>query len=255
MIRAKKSLGQNFLVDLRVARRIIDSVSPLATDIIIEIGPGTGALTRLLAERSGYVVAVEIDPRLVEELSRSIAAPNLSIIEADALKVDWSSLIVEAITRWKNFSGSENDPRVRVVANLPYYISTPIIERLIELRGRIFDLTLMLQKEVVDRIAVESASDLVVHPTGSHRVERHRDDFEDLVGGVTRVRADQEVVGHGLRELRRSSINSSVRPSTVVFKKAPGKLRSLLFKNPDLLGHSAIRQAVLEVDGHRLAVD
>jgi 16S rRNA (adenine1518-N6/adenine1519-N6)-dimethyltransferase len=141
-----------------MARRIIASVSPLTTDIIIEIGPGTGALTRLLAERSGYVVAVEIDPRLVKELGRSIVAPNLSIIESDALKVDWNSLIDEAIARWKDLSRSENDPRVRVVANLPYYISTPIIERLIEIKGRIFDLTLMLQKEVVDRITSRPAS-------------------------------------------------------------------------------------------------
>ncbi len=158
MIRAKKSLGQNFLVDARVARRIVEAVFPLRTDIIIEIGPGTGALTGLLVERSGYVVAVEIDPRLIEELSHSIAASNLSIREADALKVDWAALINEAVSSWKKNSGSEIDPRVRVVANLPYYISTPIIERLIKLRGRLFDLTLMLQKEVVDRITSQPAS-------------------------------------------------------------------------------------------------
>lgn len=158
MIRAKKSLGQNFLVDGRIARRIIESVSPLETDIIIEIGPGTGALTQLLTERSGYVVAIEIDSRLVEELSRSVAASNLSIREADALKVDWNSLIDEAVSSWKKIPRIEGDPRVRVVANLPYYISTPIIERLIKLRGRIFDLTLMLQKEVVDRITSQPDS-------------------------------------------------------------------------------------------------
>ncbi len=151
MIRAKKSLGQNFLVDNRVARRIIDTVSPLETDIIIEIGPGTGALTALLAERSGYVVALEIDPRLIEELAR-LSSSNLSVREADALEVDWAALIDEASASWKKQSASEKNPRVRVVANLPYYISTPIIERLIAIRGRLFDLTLMLQKEVVDRL-------------------------------------------------------------------------------------------------------
>jgi 16S rRNA (adenine1518-N6/adenine1519-N6)-dimethyltransferase len=156
VIRARKSLGQNFLIDLRVARRIVETVSPLETDIIIEIGPGAGALTRLLTERSGYVVAVEIDSRLVEELRRSMTASNLSIREADALKVDWNTLIDEAATEWKKISRSE--PRVRVVANLPYYISTPIIERLMGLRSRLFDLTLMLQKEVVDRITAQPSS-------------------------------------------------------------------------------------------------
>ncbi|MEW6213217.1 MAG: 16S rRNA (adenine(1518)-N(6)/adenine(1519)-N(6))-dimethyltransferase RsmA, partial [Acidobacteriota bacterium] len=158
VIRAKKSLGQNFLVDPRVARRIVEAVSPLKTDIIIEIGPGTGALTRLLTERSGYVVAVEIDSRLVEELSRSMTASNLSVREADALKVDWDSLVDEAVSGWKKISGSASDPRVRVVANLPYYISTPIIERLMGLGARLFDLTLMLQKEVVDRITSQPAN-------------------------------------------------------------------------------------------------
>jgi 16S rRNA (adenine1518-N6/adenine1519-N6)-dimethyltransferase len=68
LIKAKKSLGQNFLTDHQVARRIVDAVGPLATDIVVEIGSGTGALTRMLVERSAYVVAIEIDARLVQEL-------------------------------------------------------------------------------------------------------------------------------------------------------------------------------------------
>ncbi|HSB12682.1 MAG TPA: 16S rRNA (adenine(1518)-N(6)/adenine(1519)-N(6))-dimethyltransferase RsmA [Blastocatellia bacterium] len=152
MIKAKKSLGQNFLTDHRIAQRIIDAVSPLPADLVIEIGPGTGALTRMLCERSGRVVAVEIDADLVEELRRSTQAENLSIVSADALKLDWEKLIDEECrgVRWTNRS---QQPRVRVVANLPYYISTPIIERLLALRRRVFDMTLMLQKEVADRIS------------------------------------------------------------------------------------------------------
>ncbi len=153
MIRAKKSLGQNFLSDAQVARRIVESVSPHATDIILEIGPGTGALTMLLLERSGYVVAIEIDRRLIDELRHELSAKNLLIVEADALAIDWNDLIKEAINSWRELRGSQSaEPRVRIVANLPYYISTPIIERLMSLRGRLFDLTLMLQDEVVDRI-------------------------------------------------------------------------------------------------------
>lgn len=153
MIRAKKSLGQNFLTDPRVAQRIIDAVSPLWSDVIIEIGPGAGALTRMLAERSGYVEAVEIDARLADELRRSVAAENLSVVTADALSVDWQKLLTRA-----NACVSPDDKhrtRVRVVANLPYYISTPIIEKLISLGSSVFDMTLMLQMEVADRITAE----------------------------------------------------------------------------------------------------
>ena len=153
MIRAKKSLGQNFLSDSQVSRRIVDSVSPQHSDLIIEIGPGTGALTRRLVELSGYVVAVEIDRRLIRELQHAITANNLSIVEADALEVNWIDLISKASNSWQTINNREDDPRIRVVANLPYYISTPIIERLIKLRHLIFDMTLMLQNEVVERIA------------------------------------------------------------------------------------------------------
>jgi 16S rRNA (adenine1518-N6/adenine1519-N6)-dimethyltransferase len=153
LIKAKKSLGQNFLTDAEVSRRIVDSVSPARSDIIVEIGPGLGALTRLLVKRSGLVIAVEIDPRLADELRRSLASDRLSIVEADALTVDWDELISHETDSWKaRGERSEELARIRVVANLPYYISTPIIERLIRLRGRLFDLTLMLQNEVVERV-------------------------------------------------------------------------------------------------------
>lgn len=153
LIKAKKSLGQNFLTDQRVARRIIDAVSPLPTDIVIEIGPGAGALTRMLVERSGYVEAVEIDARLADALRRSVKAENLSIVTADALSLDWMKLITNAKSKSHSLRrGDEDRNRVRIVANLPYYISTPIIERLLALGRSVSDMTLMLQKEVADRI-------------------------------------------------------------------------------------------------------
>jgi 16S rRNA (adenine1518-N6/adenine1519-N6)-dimethyltransferase len=152
LIKARKSLGQNFLVDAGVSRKIVDSVAPRQTDLIIEIGPGTGALTGLLVKESGYVVAVEIDPRLIEDLRKKLNASNLKIIEADALDVNWHELISSARAAF-NESGGGEAQRVRVVANLPYYISTSIIERLIGARSELFDMTLMLQYEVVERIS------------------------------------------------------------------------------------------------------
>jgi len=157
LIRAKKSLGQNFLSDPSVARRIVDSVSPLPTDLVVEIGPGTGALTRLLVARGGSVVAVEIDPRLAEGLRRSLKAENLSIVTADALNVDWEELVKGSKLK-SGRSDEVQTARVRVVANLPYYISTPIIERLLSTGKRLFDMTLMLQKEVADRITTGPGS-------------------------------------------------------------------------------------------------
>jgi len=151
LIKAKKSLGQNFLTDHRVARQIIDSVSPGAEDVIIEIGPGTGALTAMLARRSGHVVAIEIDASLVEELRRTVSARNLSIVNADVLKLDWEQTIEDARSGIVDVAST----RVRVVANLPYYISTPIIERLLSPGRGLFDMTLMLQREVAERIVSE----------------------------------------------------------------------------------------------------
>ncbi|MFY9608826.1 MAG: 16S rRNA (adenine(1518)-N(6)/adenine(1519)-N(6))-dimethyltransferase RsmA [Blastocatellia bacterium] len=153
MIRAKKSLGQNFLIDTVVSRRIVDAVSPKSTDLIIEIGPGTGALTGLLAERGCRVIAVELDRRLGEELSAKLTRfENLSVVWHDALRLDWEDFIRSAKQDLKPEPGNNEAPRVRVVANLPYYISTAIIEKLLAQRSRIFDMTLMLQKEVVERI-------------------------------------------------------------------------------------------------------
>jgi 16S rRNA (adenine1518-N6/adenine1519-N6)-dimethyltransferase len=152
LITAKKSLGQNFLDDRHIARRIVDSVRPQPGDLIIEIGPGTGALTGLLLEASGYLLALEIDRRLIEELQRRFATDRVAIIEADVMAVNWHELLDSASEAWRSATHRDGEPRIRVVANLPYYISTAIIERLMLLGDRIFDMTLMLQSEVVERI-------------------------------------------------------------------------------------------------------
>jgi len=156
VITPRKSLGQNFLVDSRVAARIINAVSPLPTDIVIEIGPGKGELTRALVARSGHTVAVEIDRRLIEGLRSSLPREKFTLVEDDALRVNWSELAALGEVEIDRFFGSvpltSTKRRVRVVANLPYYISTPIIERLIRAGGTIHDMTLMLQNEVAERI-------------------------------------------------------------------------------------------------------
>ena len=152
MITAKKSLGQNFLADRQMARRIVDSVRPQPGDLIIEIGPGTGALTGLLMEAGGYLLAIEIDRRLIEELQRRFATDRVAIIAADVMAVNWNELLDSASEAWRTATHTDGEPRIRVVANLPYYISTAIIERLMMLGDRIFDMTLMLQSEVVERI-------------------------------------------------------------------------------------------------------
>jgi 16S rRNA (adenine1518-N6/adenine1519-N6)-dimethyltransferase len=153
-IKAKKSLGQNFLHDESVARRIIDLVSPKHNEILIEVGPGTGVLTRKLVAGGGYVFAVEIDPRLADSLSGSIKRENLLVITGDALRLNWEEVIANAKEKLRSMHPSQTDvTRIRVVANLPYYISTPIIERFLSMRHQLFDMTLMLQKEVAERIS------------------------------------------------------------------------------------------------------
>jgi 16S rRNA (adenine1518-N6/adenine1519-N6)-dimethyltransferase len=138
--RAKKSLGQNFLADARVAERIVTAFAPREHETVIEIGPGRGALTSHLIDRAGRLIAVEFDRELVPLLREKFGArDNFSLIEADALAVDFCSLIRPA-------------PAARVVANLPYYISTAILQKLIEERRCLADMVLMLQREVVERI-------------------------------------------------------------------------------------------------------
>jgi 16S rRNA (adenine1518-N6/adenine1519-N6)-dimethyltransferase len=146
MTTAKRRFGQNFLVERNVVERIIEAVRPQPDETIVEIGPGRGALTARLAEKAGRVVAIEFDRDLVPQLRAKFAtASNLTVVEADALSTDFCAVISPAATG-------------RVVANLPYNIATAILQRLIEQRNCISDMTLMLQREVVDRITAEAGS-------------------------------------------------------------------------------------------------
>jgi len=143
-ITANKSLGQNFLIDDEVLNKIITSAEVNKEDFIIEIGPGLGALTNLLLERAGKVLAIELDDKMLKILNdRFFLYNNFTLMHDDILKVDLKKIIDEESVNYKN---------IKIVANLPYYITTPIIMKLLEEELNIDSITIMVQKEVADRI-------------------------------------------------------------------------------------------------------
>ena len=144
--RPSKRLGQNFLHNSAVINRIIEEFSPHADETVIEIGPGRGALTSQLVQRAGQVIAVEFDNTLAPALEKSFAQrENFKLIHADALELDFCSAIQPA-------------RRARLIANLPYNISTAILQHLITQRHCIEEMLVMLQKEVVDRMQAAAGS-------------------------------------------------------------------------------------------------
>ena len=144
-ITANKNLGQNFLIDESVIIDACDSANINKEDLVIEIGPGLGTLTKYILERAGKVICVELDDRMIDILKeRFFLYENFEIINEDVLKVDLHKLIKEE----KN----ENIKNVKIVANLPYYITTPIIMKLLEERLDLQSITVMVQKEVAERL-------------------------------------------------------------------------------------------------------
>jgi 16S rRNA (adenine1518-N6/adenine1519-N6)-dimethyltransferase len=143
----KKSLGQNFLIDTNILRKIVDAAEISAETGAIEIGPGIGALTEQLARRAKKVVAFEIDQRLLPILADTLSPyGNVRIIHQDVLKADIHQVIADEFT---------NIADIMVVANLPYYVTTPIIMKLLTDRLPIRGMVVMLQKEVADRLAAK----------------------------------------------------------------------------------------------------
>ena len=143
--RHSKSLGQNFLSDIHIIEDIIDGSDIEPEDLVIEIGPGMGVLTAAAAERAGKVIAVEIDKKLIPILKETLADyDNVEVINADIMKIDLTE-IVEA-------NRPADGGKVRVIGNLPYYITTPIIMKLLEENVPADSITIMMQKEVADRI-------------------------------------------------------------------------------------------------------
>ena len=139
---ARKRFGQNFLVDAHYVTKIVDAIEPQPGDNLVEIGPGLAALTGRLIERAGRIHAIEIDRDLAQRLAAQFPPDKLTLHVADALAFDYASL----------------GPRLRVVGNLPYNISSPLLFRLAECESQLLDLHVMLQREVVARMTARPAT-------------------------------------------------------------------------------------------------
>ena len=138
-LRAKKSYGQNFLISEDVIEKIIEKSQITKDDVVLEIGPGLGTLTKELVKNAKYVIAVELDNDMVDILKNRFLEDNLEIINDDILKVDISGI-------------TDKYGPIKIVANLPYYITTPIVMKLIENNYNIKSVTVMVQKEVGERL-------------------------------------------------------------------------------------------------------
>lgn len=144
---AKKSFGQNFLVDPNYIDKIIAALNPQKDETIIEIGAGRGALTEKLISKAGKVIAIELDRDLIPMLREKFGRfENFQLIEQDALKIDFLEIF------------NTESRRLKLVANLPYYISTAILQKLIEQRAAFAEMVLMFQREVVRRITAEAGN-------------------------------------------------------------------------------------------------
>lgn len=143
-ITLKKSLGQNFLKDENIVKKIVATANVDETTSVIEIGPGIGALTQIMLQKNAQVVAVEIDQRLIPILEENFAGDNFDVINEDFLKIDPN--VLKDMMRFKN---------VKVVANLPYYITSAIINKILLEMKFVDELYIMVQKEVAERITSE----------------------------------------------------------------------------------------------------
>jgi 16S rRNA (adenine1518-N6/adenine1519-N6)-dimethyltransferase len=172
--RAKKSLGQNFLIDANLQRRIVEAIHPGPDDEVLEIGPGVGALTRHLAPRVRRLVLVELDDELARRLSEEFAADDrVEVVHADFLSVPLEQI-------------STDPARLKVIGNIPYNITTPILFSLLERRPRPSEIVLMVQREVADRILAAPGSKA----------------FGALAVGVQAVAAAERVVNVGRNAFR-----------------------------------------------------
>jgi len=154
----KPKLGQNFLADVGAAEQIVDALGDVSNSVVVEIGPGKGALTQVLARRARQLIAVEVDRMMSTELRfKYRLQPQVEIIEADVLKLDFRTVLNRTI-------GPLNDlrplkpSRARVVGNLPYYITSDILLRLFEFHEQFDVIVIMVQREVADRIAAHPGS-------------------------------------------------------------------------------------------------
>jgi 16S rRNA (adenine1518-N6/adenine1519-N6)-dimethyltransferase len=140
----RRALGQHFLRDVGIARAIVDLIAPTSSDLVVEIGPGDGALTGELARRAGHLIALEVDPELIARLRPRF--PGVEIVDADARTWDYGTL------------AAPPGGRVLIAGNLPYSVGKPILMALVEARTAIDTMALMLQREVAERVAAAPGS-------------------------------------------------------------------------------------------------
>ena len=152
-LRARKGLGQHFLIDEGVLKLVTSAAELTPTDVIMEVGPGLGVLTRELAKQAGWVVTIELDSKLAAILKQTLAPfNNVAIINEDVLKISPEALLQEQKER---FSPAISPSRYKVVANLPYYITSPVLRHFLEASLKPQIMVVMVQKEVAEAIVAE----------------------------------------------------------------------------------------------------
>ena len=192
-ITANKKLGQNFLINDNVIENIIEASNIEEKDLVIEIGPGLGTLTSKLLERAEKVIAIELDDKMISILKdRFKLYNNYILLNDDVLKIDLNSLIKE------NVGDLE---KIKIVANLPYYITTPIIMKLLEDKLGIYSITVMVQKEVADRITAMPGDKLsgAITYSVNYYAEAKKIVFVDKSSFIPAPEVDSEVIKLDIR--------------------------------------------------------
>ena len=196
----KKKFGQNFLTSEEILEEIISKAKISKDDIILEIGPGIGTLTSKLLETGAEVISVEVDLELIRPLKeRFFMYNNFTIISADILKIDIYSEIVKIL---ENKGKTLNDKKIKVVANIPYYITTPIIFKLLESRNIVSEIYIMVQKEVAERICAKigtKESSSITYMV-SYYTEYLWDIYVDKTKFVPSPKVDSKVIALKFRE-------------------------------------------------------
>ena len=143
IVSPKKSLGQNFLIDDNIARNIVRDLQVTHDDVVVEIGPGKGALTKFLIPKVGKLIAIEIDSRAIAELEQQFSSSTVTILHQDFLDFDLASL------------AAREGRKLRLVGNIPYYLTSPILLKAFDDHASVRDCTLMVQREVAERLAAD----------------------------------------------------------------------------------------------------
>lgn len=196
----KKKFGQNFLTAEEILEEIISKAKISKDDIILEIGPGIGTLTSKLLETGAEVISVEVDLELIRPLKeRFFMYNNFTIISSDILKIDIYSEIVKIL---ESKGKTLNDKKIKVVANIPYYITTPIIFKLLESRNIVSEIYIMVQKEVVERICAKigtKESSSITYMV-SYYTEYLWDIYVDKTKFIPSPKVDSKVIALKFRE-------------------------------------------------------